>query len=129
MPPASSVIETAHRSLGVKLAHSIARHDFAEVAELLHPEIEFRALTPRRAWEPTTREEVVDLLRAWFGDCDIQDVLRVDTDTIGGRLHVTYRYGGERPDGPFLIEQQAYYDETDGQISLIRLLCSGFQPR
>jgi hypothetical protein len=125
----SSVTETAPPSLGAKLAYSIARHDFAEVAELLHPAIEFRALTPRRAWEPSTREDVLALLRTWFGDCDIQDVLRVETHEIAGRLHVTYRYQGERPEGPFLIEQQAYYDETDGQISWIRLLCSGFQPR
>jgi hypothetical protein len=129
MPPPSSATEIAESSLGAKLAHSIARHDFAEVAELLHPAIEFRALTPRRAWAPATREDVLDMLRTWFGDCDIQHVLRVETDEIAGRLHVIYRYQGERPDGPFLIEQQAYYDETDGQISWIRLLCSGFQPR
>lgn len=129
MPPPSSATETTPLSLGAKLAHSIARHDFAEVAALLHPAIEFRALTPRRAWEPATREDVLELLRTWFGNCDIQDVLRVDTHEIAGRLHVTYRYQGERPDGPFLIEQQAYYNETDGQISWIRLLCSGFQPR
>jgi hypothetical protein len=129
MPPPSSATETIAPSLGAKLAHSIARHDFSEVAELLHPAIEFRALTPRTAWEPTTREDVLDLLRTWFGDCDIQDVKVVDSHEIAGRLHITYRYQGERADGPFLIEQQAYYDETDGQISWIRLLCSGFQPR
>jgi hypothetical protein len=129
MPPLSSATEATTTSLGAKFAHSIARHDFAEVAELLHPAIDFRALTPRRAWEPATREDVLDLLRTWFDDCEIQEVLRVDTHQIAGRLHVTYRYQGERPDGPFLIEQQAYYDETDGQISRIQVLCSGFQPR
>ncbi|MGH2908255.1 MAG: hypothetical protein ACRDK8_03025 [Solirubrobacteraceae bacterium] len=129
MPPPSSATETIPTSLGAKLAHSIARQDFTQLAELLHPDIEFRALTPRRAWEPGTREDVVDVLRTWFADCDIQDVLRVDTSEISGRRHVTYRYQGERPDGPFVIEQQAYYDETGGQISWIRLLCSGFRPR
>lgn len=129
MPPRSSATKPAPTSLGAKLAHSIARHDFTQIAELLHPDIEFRALTPRRLWEPATREEVIDVLRTWFGECDIHDVLRVDTSELAGRRQVTYRYQGERADGPFVIEQQAYYDETGGQISWIRLLCSGFQPR
>ena len=93
------------------------------------PAIEFRALTPRREWHLATRGDVLDVLHTWFGDCDIQDVLRVDTSEIGARHHVAYRYQGERTDGPFVIEQQAYYDETGGQISWVRLLCSGFQPR
>ncbi len=126
LPPSSA---TKPASLGRKLAHSIARQDFAQLTELLHPAIEFRALTPRRVWEAATREDVLEVLRTWFGDCDIHDVLSVDTGKIAARHHVTYRYQGDRPDGPFIIEQQAYYDETDGQVSWVRLLCSGFQPR
>ena len=37
-----------------------------------------------------------------------------------------YRFKVERPDGEFIIEQQAYY-ETDGErISWLRIMCSGF---
>jgi hypothetical protein len=129
MRPLSSATETTSSSLGAKLAHSIARRDFAELTELLHPAIQFCALTPRRVWEPANRDEVLAVLRTWFGGADIQEVIFVDTDELGGRFHVAYRYHGERPDGPFLIEQQAYYEETDGQISWIRLLCSGYRPR
>ncbi|MGH2866374.1 MAG: hypothetical protein ACRDNK_02235 [Solirubrobacteraceae bacterium] len=129
MPPLSSATETTTSSLGAKLAHSIARRDFAQLAELLHPAVDFRALTPRRVWEPANRDEVLDVIRTWFGDADIQDVLCVDTHELAGRFHVAYQYQGERPGGPFLIEQQAYYAETDGQISWIRLLCSGYRPR
>ena len=114
-------------SLGVAFAHALAAGDSAKLAELLHPEVEFRALTPRRAWEPATRADVLEVLDTWFGDCDVQAVLRLETGEIAGRHHVTYRYRGERPEGPFLIEQQVYYDETDGQIGWIRILCSGFQ--
>lgn len=129
MPPLSSATETTSSSLGAKLAHSIARKDFAKLTELLHPAVEFRALTPRRVWEPANRDEVLDVLRTWFGDVDIHDVLCVDTDELPGRLHVAYRYQGNGPQGPFLIEQQAYYEEIDGQISWIRVLCSGYRPR
>lgn len=128
MPPRSSATDTASTALGAKLAHAIARHDFTGIAELLHPDVEFRALTPRRQWEPATRQDAVEVLRTWFGDFDIHDMLRVDTTEMAGRYHVSYRYRGERPEGPFVIEQQAYYDETDGQISWIRILCSGYRP-
>ena len=127
MPQLSLATEATSKSLGVKLVHAIARHDFTEIAELLHQDIEFRALTPRRSWEPATREDAVEVLRTWFDDFDIRDVLRLDTNEMAGRYHINYRYRGERPEGPFLIEQQAYYDQTDGQISWIRILCSGYR--
>ena len=129
MPPQSSATEATATSLGAAFAYAIASRDFEKLADLLHPEVEFRALTPRRSWEAGTRDGALEVLRTWFGDCDIQDVLRVDTAEIGGRYHVGYRYQGERPAGPFLIEQQGYYDETDGRVSWIRLVCSGFRPR
>jgi hypothetical protein len=31
--------------------------------------------------------------------------------------------------GPFVVEQQAYYTDRSGQITWMRVLCSGFRPR
>ena len=129
MPPQSSATEATATPLGAAFAHAIAAHDFAKLAELLHPEVEFRALTPRRSWEPAARDGALKVLRTWFGDCDIHDVLRVDTTEIAGRHHVVYRYQGVRQAGSFVIEQHAYYEQTDGRITWIRLLCSGFRSR
>ena len=36
---------------------------------------------------------------------------------------------GHNPDGPFVVEQQAYYEERDGRIGWMRVICSGFRPR
>ena len=124
----TTLINLTTTSLGATLAHAIAARDFAKVEELLHPHVEFRALTPRRFWESGTRAGAVDVLRTWFGDCDLQ-IVSVDTGEVAGRHHVAYRYQGERPAGAFLIEQHAYYDESDGRITWIRLLCSGFRSR
>jgi hypothetical protein len=90
MPQLSSATEATSTSPGMKLVPAIV-HDSTEIAELLHQDIEFRALTPRRSWEPTTREDAVEVLRTWFGDFDIQDVLRLDTTEMAGRYHVNYR--------------------------------------
>jgi hypothetical protein len=129
MPLRCSATEAAASPLGEAFVHAIACRDFAKVTQLLHQDVEFRALTPRRSWDPATREDAVAVLRTWFGDCDIQEVLHVDTVDLGGRHSLAYRYQGERYDAPFIIEQHAYYDEVDGQIGWIRVLCSGFRPR
>lgn len=126
MPSRSSVTEPpATALLGEAFAHAIARRDDGQLVALLHPEVEFRALTPRRAWEPQTRAEALEVVRTWFWDCDITEV-RVQSSEIGERAHVSYRFAGERPAGRFLIEQHAYHSERDGAIGWIRILCSGF---
>ncbi len=43
--------ETQTTSLGEALAHALSRKDFDEVARLLHPDVDFRGMTPRRMWE------------------------------------------------------------------------------
>ena len=40
-------------TVGEQFARALAAKDFGRVAELLHPEIDFRGMTPRRFWERT----------------------------------------------------------------------------
>lgn len=94
---------------------------------LLHPEIELRALTPRREWAPENHTQVLEVLQTWFGDCEIEQVVCVDTDAFADRQRVAFRFLGHRSDGPFMIEQQVYFCERDGQIDWMRIMCSGFR--
>ena len=115
--------------LGAAFAHALARRDFAQVAEILCPDIEFAALTPRRAWEAQTGQETLRVLRTWFDEATVvDDVLGVGIDAVGDRHCVTYRFAGERPTGRFVIEQHAYYTGREDRIAWMRLLCSGFRP-
>jgi hypothetical protein len=56
----------------------------------------------------------------------------VDFRGMTGRMvdrdRVAWRFAVTTPDGPHLVEQQAYYSTTDGRISWMRVLCSGFRP-
>jgi hypothetical protein len=36
--------------------------------------------------------------------------------------------GATTQDGDFVVEQQAYIEERDGQIGWMRVVCSGFRP-
>jgi hypothetical protein len=51
--------------------------------------------------------------------------------TVGeqfARALAAWRFAVATPDGPHLVEQQAYCSTADGRISWMRVLCSGFRP-
>jgi hypothetical protein len=51
-----------------------------------------------------------------------------DFGRVADRDRVGWRFAVSTPDGPHLVEQQAYYSTPDGRISWMRVLCSGFRP-
>jgi hypothetical protein len=117
-------------TLGTDFARALAEKDSARLLDLMHPEIDFRALTPNRTWEPKDRDEVLAiLLTRWFEDSDvIQALEQVDSDTVADRERVGYRFSVTNPDGDFLVEQQAYLAPRDGRIGWMRVVCSGYRP-
>jgi hypothetical protein len=101
-----------------------------QLQSLLHPEVEFRALTPRRTWEADGESPTVDLFRNWFDEATvIEAVEQVETHTVGDRQHLVYRFSGHDDEAPFVIEQQVYFTERDGRIDWMRMMCSGFRPQ
>ena len=117
-------------SLGSSFAAALALKDFDRIRDLLHPEVEFRGLTPRRFWEAEDPETVVGaVLRAWFEDSDeIEELLHLETDAFADRERVGYRFLVRNPEGLFEVEQQCYIGERDGRIGWMRTLCSGYRP-
>jgi hypothetical protein len=115
--------------LGPRFARALAGKDFAAAADLLHPEVDFRGLTPNRTWEATGPGQVVDdILRQWFEDSDeIDELVSLETGAVADRRRVAYLLRGHNGDGPFVVEQQAYYADRDGRIGWMRVLCSGFR--
>jgi hypothetical protein len=116
--------------LGTRFVEALAARDHARVASLLHPEVDFRGMTPGRFWEATTATQVVnEILPSWYEDRDqIDEVLQVETAWVGDRERVGYRLAVSNPDGRFLVEQQAYYETRDGLITWMRIMCSGWRP-
>ena len=98
--------------------------------ELFAPDVDFEAMTPRRTWKASDPEAVVSIVfDNWFEDSDHVEALEaVDTDGFADRQRVGYRLSVSNPEGRFLVEQQAYLSECDGQIAWMRVLCSGYRP-
>ena len=117
-------------TLGAEFAHALAAKDSARLLDLMHPEIDFRGLTPNRAWDASNRDDVLTvLLSQWFEDKDeIEGLEELESDSFADRQRVGYRFSVSNPDGRFLVEQQAYLSPRDGRIEWMRVLCSGFRP-
>jgi hypothetical protein len=117
-------------TIGAEFARALAAKDLTRIRDLLHPEIDFRGLTPGRNWEASNPDAVLSvLLQNWFEDTDdIERLEGVDTDAFADRERVGYRFRVSNPDGRFLVEQQAYLSAVDGRIGWMRVLCSGFRP-
>lgn len=117
-------------TIGGEFARALAAKDFGRVVALLAPEVDFRAMTPRRLWEASDPEEIVaGILRQWFEDCDeIEALERVEEDAVADRERVGYRFRVRNPEGVFLVEQQAYLSVEEGRIAWMRVLCSGYRP-
>ena len=120
----------AQSRLGAAFADALAAKDFERVAALLHPEVDFRGLTPSRTWQASGPGQVVnEVLRMWLDESDaVDELLDVQTDVVADTERVGYRVRGHNPDGPFLMEQQAFLRERDGRIGWMRVLCSGMRP-
>jgi hypothetical protein len=116
-------------SLGEDFARAVAAKNHDRIRQLLHPELDFRAMTPSRIWEAASPEDVVSALCFWFDDGDnIEGLDAVETDAFADRERVGYRLRVNNADGAHVVEQQAYYSERDGQIGWLRIMCSGYRP-
>jgi hypothetical protein len=117
-------------TLGAEFARALAAKDFGTILDLLHPEIDFRGMTPSRNWEASAADAVIStVLRRWFEESDeIEALVRLESDAFADRERVGYRFSVRNPEGRFLVEQQAYLSPRDGRIGWMRVLCSGYRP-
>ncbi|QGN34277.1 hypothetical protein [Microlunatus sp. Gsoil 973] len=120
---------------GRRFAAALAGKQVAVLTGLLAPDVDFRGLTPGRAWEASDAAGVMTiLLDHWFEPTDeIDELVAITVSSVADRQHVSYRLRGHNADGPFVVEQQMYYqvdtDDPGGdRIRWMRVLCSGFRP-
>jgi hypothetical protein len=115
---------------GPAFANALADRDFDKLRSLLDPAVEFRALTPRRAWEANGDAETLSLFQGWFDpQTVIEEIDDISSHVVADRTHLAYRFLGRDDDGPFVVEQHVYFTERDGRIDWMRMMCSGFRPR
>lgn len=116
-------------SLGTDFAKAMATKDHDALRALLHPEVDFRAMTPARFWEAESPDDAIAAFDFWFKPSDdIEGVDSVETDAFADRERVAYRFRVRRDNELNLVEQQAYISERDGRIGWLRIMCAGYRP-
>jgi len=121
---------TTETTAGERFARALLAKDWNGVAAVLDPHVDFRGLTPGRAWEASTAEDLIQqVLSTWIEPSDdVYEVIDVATDRIVDRWRVVYRFRVRNPGGDFVCEQTAYYHTAGERILKLRVLCSGFLP-
>jgi hypothetical protein len=109
---------------------AIVARDFPRARGLLHPDVDFRAMTPTRVWEASGPVGVEEVLRAWFEhpEREVERVDPIEPASVEDTRRVGWRVYGHGVDGPFVYEQQAYVREDAGRIVWLRVMCSGPRP-
>lgn len=119
-------------STGAEFVAALAAKDERRLRAVLAPDVDFKGLTPSRFWEAGAADEVIAiLLGSWFEETDhIEAVLDVQDGTpVTDVERVGYRFAITSPQGKEVVEQQAYYRASEGRLTHLRVVCSGFQPR
>ncbi|PUA80829.1 nuclear transport factor 2 family protein [Nocardioides currus] len=119
-------------SIGEDLARAVAAKDATALSALLADDVDFKGLTPGRVWEASDPDGVVDVFFGhWFEPSDtIEDLVDVTVgDDVADTSRVSYRLDLRNDAGAQVAEQQAYFRTTDGRISHLRVMCSGFRSR
>lgn len=118
--------------LGIRFAKALAAKDVPALLDVLSPDVDFRALTPGRAWEASSAKDVLDdiVFRIWFEPTDhIEALERIEPgESVGPRHRIGYRLRVQNADGAFAVDQQAYYEVDNERITWLRVMCAGFVP-
>jgi SnoaL-like domain len=117
--------------LGRQFVEAVAARDWAGLRAWLAPTVAFRALVPNEAdpfrdWKGP--DDTIAQLQRWFDDSDVLELERHDVEGVADKTRVTYLFHGhDDNEGWYHIEQHAYFEVDDGQITRIDLVCSGFR--
>lgn len=117
---------------GSRFVAAIAARDVDGLRAVLAPDVDFKGLTPSRAWEASDPDAVVDAVFGhWFGDSDhIDAVDQLDEgEPVADTQRIGYRFAVTNGGGPHWVEQQMYYREQDGKVVYARVVCSGYRRR
>lgn len=122
-------MEVALSAVGA-LVEAVVARDFERARSLLHPEVDFRGMTPRKIWEAEGPAGVEDVLRKWLDAPDEEIALVEATEPVHveDTMRVGWRVQARDSEGPFVFEQQVYARERDGQVVWLRVMCSGQRP-
>ncbi|HUF85573.1 MAG TPA: nuclear transport factor 2 family protein [Acidimicrobiia bacterium] len=113
------------------LLDGITAQDFAGLQTALAPDVHLRALLPDGLREWTGADIVAARFERWFGHTEQFAVVERHAGEVGGRVTLRWRLRlqAERLGaGWFVVEQVAYCDANEREVTRLDLLCTGYLP-
>lgn len=127
--PMTTIMETpaaATHTIGEALVDRLMAGDASGAAALLSPDVQFRAVTPKKFFELAGRDDVMAAFDRWFRAGWREALESFAADAVGPRQHMTYRVRwSDEYCRRFVFEQHVYYEADGSGITWVELLCSG----
>jgi hypothetical protein len=117
-------------ALGRRFIDAIVAQDWESLAQCFASNVRLVAVVPREHpfREKAGRDQATGLIRAWFGDADVTELVSSEVEPLADRIRIAYRIHEHEPDGWYLVEQVAYATLEGGSFTDVNLACSGFRP-
>ena len=117
-------------AVGHRFVEAIVEHDWDAVAACFADDARLVAVVPKEKpfREQAGSYDAAGLIRGWFGDADVTELVSSEVTQIADRIRIAYLIQEHESDGWYLVEQVAYATLEDGCIADMNLACSGFRP-
>jgi len=114
-------------AVGAQFVRSLAARDRRRLFEVLHPQLDFRAMRESRSYRARSAERVVDdlMFGDWFHAANHVDVEDAVHEAAGDRARLRYRLRVTESEHVFCVDHRAYIDVCDGRITWMSIMCSG----
>ena len=109
------------------VAALVSARDPHRLAAVLTPTARLRALLPGGPLEAGGAQNAAALLCSLFADFDTVEVADSAGEPVGDRLVIHNRFQVGQHTTRWVVTQTAVCTAEDGRLSVIDLLCSGFQ--
>jgi limonene-1,2-epoxide hydrolase len=119
-------MQTRQRTAADDFVDALGRLDFDSLARTLAEDVRFHALVPPGFRSATGSEATAAMIRGWFADADLAEVLNVDSGVVGDRAYAGFRIRVREDGAMHVAEQRLVCTVSDSKIATLDFLCSGF---
>lgn len=114
--------------VGRAFAEAYAAADYATVEALLHPQVHYREITPRRFLDEVGRAAILEEEREFLAGYDRHETVEVVATAVGSRAGARTRWRLYRGDETHVVEWCEYMTVQGGRITALDAVCSGPMP-
>ena len=124
----ANLMTTRILEIGRTFVTALSVRDFQRLQTAFHEDVQFRALVPEGIRGSIGSAETVAWLRRWFGSADEFQWLDSSVDQVADRLHIVFCILIYQNEEWQIVEQHAYCTVSEGGITAMNLVATGFRP-